>query len=132
MSNLPKISVKITGARDDETHFKGFANAIIADSFAINDIAIIDGKNGLFASLPKRSYEDENKSTQYREICSPITREFREALNEKVIDAYNKYIAQHQTAKAEQTDTENEVETEDESEDLDEDLDEDDGLVPAQ
>ena len=132
MSNLPKINVKVTSVKDDETHIRGFANAIIADSFAINGIAIVDGKNGLFASLPKRSYEDENKAIQYKKICSPITAEAREALNDKVIDAYKEYIAQNNTSKEKVTESENEVEVEDESEDIADDLDEDDGLVPTQ
>ena len=132
MSNLPKINVKITGTRNDETHIKGFANAIIADSFAINGIAIVDGKNGLFASLPKRSFVDENKTTQYREICSPINSEARDALNEKVVGAYNEYMSQGNASKVKEPETENEVEVEDDSEDIAEDLDESDGLVPAQ
>jgi stage V sporulation protein G len=132
MSNLPKINVKVTSVKDDETHIKGFANAIIADSFAINGIAVVDGKNGLFASLPKRSYLDENKATQYREICSPITAEARDALNDKVVDAYKEYIAQNNASKEKVAESENEVEVEDESEDIADDLDEDDGLVPVQ
>ena len=131
-NHLPKIGISVTAIINNETNIKGYANAVIADSFAINDIAIVDGKNGLFASLPKRKYIDEHNAVQYREICSPITKEMRNELNEKVLDAYYQKLEETQGESNVEVPDENEAETIDESEESSEDLSESDGLVPVQ
>ena len=123
-NHLPKIGVSVTAIINNETNVKGYANAVLSDSFAINDIAIVDGKNGLFASLPKRKYIDEHNAAQYKEICSPITKEARDAINDKVLAAY------HQ--KLEETQGESNVEVPEENEETSENLGEDNGLVPTQ
>ncbi len=131
-NHLPKIGVSVTAIINNETNIKGYANAVIADSFAINDIAIVDGKNGLFASLPKRKYIDEHNATQYKEICSPITREARDAINDKVLTAYHQKLEETQGESNIEVSNENEAETTDESEETSEDLGEADGLTPVQ
>ena len=130
-ANVPNIKVTVTGTREDETHVKGFADVEIADSFKIYGVAIVDGENGLFASLPKRKYTDPNGDTQYAEICHPTNAATRAALNEKVVEAYEQKLAEKQENKA---DIEKNAVSEeaDESEAAADDLDESDGLVPAQ
>jgi len=131
-NHLPKIGVSVTAIINNDTNIKGYANAVIADSFAINDIAIVDSKNGLFASLPKRKYIDEHNTVKYREICSPITKEVRNALNETVLDAYNQKLEEIQGESNIEIIDDGESESTAESEETLEDLDESDGLVPTQ
>lgn len=129
-TNVPNIKVNVTGTRDNETHVKGFADVEIADSIMIRGVAIVDGENGLFASLPKRKYQDANGDTQYAEICHPTNAATRNAINEQVIAAYEQKLSDDQ-AKAAELDK-NAVEEAPEAEEIAEDIGEDDGLVPVQ
>lgn len=64
----------------------GFATLELGAALKVNDVAIRQGDNGPFVSMP--SYK--SKDGEYKEICHPITKEFREALNATVLDAYNR------------------------------------------
>lgn len=74
-----------------------------------------DGKNGLFAQMPTRSYTDKNGKVQYPETFYPITAQARENLNKAVVNAYENEISQAQ----------------DDGEDFEEIADEDEGLSPS-
>ena len=54
------------------------------DQVVVRGIRIIEGRNGLFASMPSRKWKDD-----YYDICFPITAEMREKIQEKVIEAYH-------------------------------------------
>lgn len=109
----PYIKASIDNITDGNTNLKAYATATIGGSFVIKGIRVCDGKNGLFAQMPQRSYTDKNGKTQYRETFYPITAEARENLNEAVVNAYENEIAQ------------------DDSEDFEEIDDEDEGLSPS-
>lgn len=51
--------------------------------FAVGNLSVVQGKNGMFVAMP--SYKAGNK---YRDVCFPITKEFREKLNDAVLDIY--------------------------------------------
>lgn len=61
-------------------------------------ISLIMGKNGLFVSMPsyKTNQIDENNRSVYRDICFPVTAEFRGKLNALLTDAYEKSVAEVQ------------------------------------
>lgn len=45
---------------------KAHCSIIIEDAIALNDIWVVEGKNGLFVSFPQRPYEDrESGETKY-------------------------------------------------------------------
>jgi len=56
--------------------------------FAVRGVKIYEGTNGLFVNMP--SYKGAND--KYKEYCHPITKEFREQLNNAVLDAYNQAV----------------------------------------
>lgn len=111
----PYIKASIERLTDGSTYIKAYASATIGGSFVITGIKVCDGKNGLFAQMPNRSYTDKNGKVQYPETFYPITAEARENLNEAVINAYENKIAQDQ----------------DDGEDFEEIADEDEGLAPS-
>lgn len=111
----PYIKASIDNLTDGSTNLKAYATATIGGAFVIKGIRVCDGKNGLFAQMPQRSFTDKNGKTQYRETFYPITAEAHENLNEAVINAYENEIAQSQ----------------DDSEDFEEIDDEDEGLSPS-
>lgn len=111
----PYIKASIDNLTDGSTNLKAYATATIGGSFVITGIRVCDGKNGLFAQMPQRSFNDKNGETQYRETFYPITAEARENLNKAVVNAYENEITQEQ----------------DDSEDFEEIDDEDEGLSPS-
>ena len=48
--------------------------------------------SGLFVSMPSYSYEDNNGETKYADYAHPISKEARDAINTKVLDAYDQAL----------------------------------------
>ena len=88
-----KYSIKVNEVRAKEgSNIKGFATVVFGDSFKITNIAILENKDKgeLFVSMPRyRSNErDEINGVIYKDVCNPITAEFREELYTNILDAY--------------------------------------------
>jgi len=77
-----KYSINVTEAKNQEGNVRGFAYLVFGDSFKITNIAILENKEKgtLFVSMLcyKSSERDENGGVVYKDICNPITVEFRE------------------------------------------------------
>lgn len=58
----------------------------------INNVSIIQGKDNLFVAMPsyKTKEVDDNNKSIYRDICYPITKEFREKLYENILEIHHK------------------------------------------
>lgn len=54
--------------------------------FVVDGVRVINGKNGLFVSMPSRQKQDGS----YADVAFPITKEAREAINQVVLEAYEK------------------------------------------
>jgi stage V sporulation protein G len=61
-----------------------FASVNIADVFAVNNIRVVDSDKGPFVAMP----QVKDSKGEYRDICFPVTAEFRQQLNEAVLGAY--------------------------------------------
>jgi DNA-binding cell septation regulator SpoVG len=87
-----KYSINVTEAKNQEGNVKGFATLVFGDSFKITNIAILENKekNSLFVSMPryKSSERDENGGVVYKDVCNPITAEFRKELYDNILDAF--------------------------------------------
>ena len=95
-----KYSVKVNEVKPKEgkeSNIRGFATVVFGDSFKITNIAILENKDKeqLFVSMPRyRSNErDENGGTIYKDVCNPITAEFREELYGNILEAYQQEIS---------------------------------------
>src|SRR5574344_322784 len=96
-----KYSIKVNSINSKEgSNIKGFATVVFGDSFKITNIAILENKDKdqLFVSMPRyKSIErDENGTTIYKDVCNPITAEFREELYTNILEAYERAIAPEQ------------------------------------
>ena len=60
--------------------------------FAVRGVKLYEGPKGLFVNMP--SYKAANN--QYKEYCHPVTKEFREQLEQAVINAYKQAALQGQ------------------------------------
>lgn len=87
-----KYSINVTEAKNQEGNVRGFANLVFGDSFKITNIAILENKEKgtLFVSMPryKSNERDENGGVVYKDVCNPITSEFREELYGNILEAF--------------------------------------------
>ena len=76
---------------------KGFCTLVFGDSFKVTNIAILENKsNGeLFVSMPRylSNEKDENGNQIYKDVCNPITREFREELYTNILKAFERTMS---------------------------------------
>lgn len=87
-----KYSINVTEAKNQEGNVRCFANLVFGDSFKITNIAILENKEKgtLFVSMPryKSSERDEQGGVVYKDVCNPITAEFREELYGNILEAF--------------------------------------------
>ena len=79
-------SVNVRKIEKEGSRMKGIASVLLDDSFAVHDIRVIEGDNGLFIAMPSR----KTATGGYRDIAHPINPEIRAMFQDAIIDAYNK------------------------------------------
>ena len=86
----PNFKVSVTPYEKEGSSIKGFARVYINDNFVISNVSILQGSNGLFVTMPsfKTKKVDDKGKDIYRDICYPVTKEFRETLYKAIIDEY--------------------------------------------
>lgn len=77
-------SVNVRKIEKESSRMKGIASVLIDDSFAVHDIRIIEGDNGLFIAMPSR----KTATGGYRDIAHPINPEVRAMFEEAIFEAY--------------------------------------------
>lgn len=82
----PFSNVRITLAHKES--LRAMVSVKIADLFFLTGLRIIDGKRGLFVSMPSK----KEAGGDYKDICFPASREIREQLNESVLAAYREAL----------------------------------------
>lgn len=86
--------MKITDVRirlKDEAKLKAVASITIDECFVVHDIKVIDGKDGLFVSMPSK----KNADGAHKDIAHPIKTETRAELQSVVLEAYNKAVQEN-------------------------------------
>lgn len=79
-------SVTVRKFEREGNRMKGIATVVVDDAFAIHDIRIIEGDNGLFIAMPSR----KTATGEYKDIAHPINTEVRTMFQEAILDEYNK------------------------------------------
>ena len=79
-------SVNVRKINKEGSRMKGIASVLLDDSFAVHDIRIIEGDNGLFIAMPSR----KTATGAYRDIAHPIYPEVRSMFEDAILDAYEK------------------------------------------
>lgn len=67
-----------------DSNVKAFADVTFAGMFMVKGLRIVEGKNGLFVGMPR----EKGKDGKWYETAHPLTKEFRELLNDVVLAAY--------------------------------------------
>ena len=78
-------SVTVRRIEKEGSRMKGIASVLLDDSFAVHDIRIIEGDNGLFIAMPSR----KTATGDYRDIAHPINPGVRKQFQDAIIEAYN-------------------------------------------
>lgn len=63
---------------------RAMASITFDECFVVTGLRIMDGSNGLFVAMPSRKLPDG----EYKDICFPVTRDTREAIQEAVLAKY--------------------------------------------
>lgn len=79
-------SVTVRKFERDGNRMKGIATVVIDNSFAIHDIRIIEGDNGLFIAMPSR----KTATGEYKDIAHPINTDVRNMFQQAILEEYNK------------------------------------------
>lgn len=77
-------SVNVRKIEKEGSRMKGIASVLLDDCFAVHDIRIIDGDNGLFIAMPSR----KTAVGGYRDIAHPITPDVRKMFEDAILEAY--------------------------------------------
>ncbi len=77
-------SVNVRKIDKENSRMKGIASILLDESFAVHDIRIIEGDNGLFIAMPSR----KTQSGGYRDIAHPINQEVRTEFEQAILEAY--------------------------------------------
>ena len=83
---LKITSVTVRKVEKENSRMKGIASVLLDDSFAVHDIRIIEGDNGLFIAMPSR----KTTTGGYRDIAHPINPEVRKMFEDAILEEYNK------------------------------------------
>ena len=77
-------SVNVRKVEKEGSRMKGKASILLDDSFAVHDIRIIEGKDGLFIAMPSR----KNADGEYHDIAHPINQETRQKIQDAIFKEY--------------------------------------------
>ena len=72
----------------DEEKLKAYASIVLDACFIVNDLKVIEGKRGLFISMPSR----RRKRGGYRDVAHPLNNETRRLIEEHVLVEYQKAL----------------------------------------
>ncbi|WP_328793769.1 SpoVG family protein [Heliomicrobium undosum] len=74
---------------------KALVSVTIDDSFAVHEIKVIEGKNGLFIAMPSQVLPDGT----YQDIVHPLTQETRDYISNILLEAFNSMVEEMNTMK---------------------------------
>jgi len=86
MKTIENIDMKVLKIHRlaDEGRIKAFADIGINNALLIKGIRVVQGKNGLFVSMPV----EQGKNEKWFERVRCLSQEIRELISEKVLAAY--------------------------------------------
>lgn len=83
--DITKVLVRKYEGDNGRNALKGFATVTLDDELVLTNIKIVKGSKGLFVAMPSTYWESDEK---YHDIFFPITADFREELNDEILQAY--------------------------------------------
>lgn len=78
--------VKVFPVSDDK--LKAFVSIVLDDCFMVNDIKVIEGKDGRFISMPSR----RKRNGKFKDIAHPLNSETRKMLEGEILEEYEQIL----------------------------------------
>ena len=78
--------VKVFPVNEDK--LKAFVSIVFDHCFMVNDIKIIQGRQGLFISMPSR----KKKSGEFKDVAHPLNNETRTMIETLVLSEYDRVL----------------------------------------
>lgn len=102
---VPSFSVSVAPYEKEGSNIRGLARIYFEDSFIVNNVNILQGKEKVFVAMPayKTKQVDENGKAVYQDVCYPVTKEFREKLYDEIIRTYEQEKKKQQEQAQEQS-----------------------------
>lgn len=99
MSIITNVSVYTLNDSDSKT--VALATVTISDCLVLTGLRIVKGKKGLFVSMPQRKLSKPDKNgNEYADIFFPVTHDFREELNNAILDEYDKKVDEEKNGRS--------------------------------
>lgn len=70
---------------EGEGKLRAYVTVTFDNCFVVHNVKIIEGKSGLFIAMPSR----KTASGEYKDVAHPISPDFRNELQQKILDEYN-------------------------------------------
>lgn len=99
MSIITNISVYTLNDANSKT--VALATVTISDCLVLTGLRIVKGKKGMFVSMPQRKLSKPDKNgNEYADIFFPVTHDFREELNNAILDEYDKKVDEEKNGRS--------------------------------
>lgn len=99
MSIITNISVYTLNDTNSKT--VALATVTITDCLVLTGLRILKGKKGMFVSMPQRKLSKPDKNgNEYADIFFPVTHDFREELNNAILDEYDKKVDEEKNGRS--------------------------------
>ena len=73
-----------------EEKLRAFVSIVIDRCFMVNDIKVIQGRDGLFISMPSR----RKKNGDFKDIAHPLNNETRRMIEDRILNEYEGAVGQ--------------------------------------
>lgn len=68
---------------------KAYATVTFDDAFVVRDMRVIEGKNGIFLSMPAR----RKRNGDFQDVCFPISAKLRDLMENEVLEKFDDMLA---------------------------------------
>lgn len=87
---MTRLAMEVVDIRkvNSDGALRAFADVKIGDSLIVKGFSVFNGKNGIFVSMPKKV----GKEGKWFEVLTPLSDQFRQEIEEKVLEAYDKEV----------------------------------------
>src|SRR6185369_5879590 len=85
-----------------EEKLRAFVSIVIDRCFMVNDIKVIQGRDGLFISMPSR----RKKNGDFKDIAHPLNNETRRMIEERILTEYETTVGEPVQRRAHRVETE--------------------------
>lgn len=85
-----EYEILVTSFEREGSAIRALAQIYFEDSFIINNVSVLRGKDTEFVAMPsyKTNQTDKDGRSVYQDVCYPVTKEFREELYGNVLQQY--------------------------------------------